>query len=488
MKQSILGLILLTAAAASGEGYHTFTDPQGRSLEARIISLDEASGKVELERQDGKTFKVPPNAFSEADQVYIRQWISANQILSEKNLRISFRKKSEPVDEKVTPQKPGFDGEAVQYELILDNRTKESIEKLQIEYRYFITVDYRDSNRDEYVRPVSGKITVEHIDPSSSVIVLTEPATFGERIRNVAVYDSTTRRLTGYDEKTVSDEDLEGIWLKIHGPEIDGVAMLRDACYPEGLMKKMEWDTSISRGKEQALKRGLAMSAMEFSEWICESVLGINESLDEAGAREISDFTEGFYEDHYDPSGDSAMLIAVAYYFRGMYDLSVHWLEKEHEQRRFPWFADELLAELYSSAPGVCDGQKAVRQAEQIVAVNKRNPNAWELSILASAYARDGQYGKAVETQERALAALGSKKRKEYYQETFQRRLELFKAGKPYDLDPSDPLCWYCNIHIRKKSATGRADGQFGEYESLWPQEDYRKVPYFSRSWHEWQI
>ena len=83
---------ILLVAKATGVQYHSFTDLEGRKLEAKILSFDNRSGKIELERQDGKTFKVKPSLFSESDQDYILKWITANQVLSEENLRISFRK------------------------------------------------------------------------------------------------------------------------------------------------------------------------------------------------------------------------------------------------------------------------------------------------------------------------------------------------------------------------------------------------------------
>lgn len=53
----------------------TFTDKFGREIEADLVSYGD--GKIELKR-GGKTFKVPVETFSDADQAYIKQWAEEN--------------------------------------------------------------------------------------------------------------------------------------------------------------------------------------------------------------------------------------------------------------------------------------------------------------------------------------------------------------------------------------------------------------------------
>ena len=68
----ILIILLLTMNIV---GAHTFDLPDGRSL-ATILSVDDRSGIVELERMDGKITKVKTTVFIEEDQLYIKNWIS----------------------------------------------------------------------------------------------------------------------------------------------------------------------------------------------------------------------------------------------------------------------------------------------------------------------------------------------------------------------------------------------------------------------------
>jgi hypothetical protein len=236
--------VALIALSASGDEYRIFTDPQGRAIEAKMLQFNAAKRKIKLERKDGKTFWVSPDVFSGEDAVYIQEWIAAEQILSEKNLRISFRKKTDSADEKDDSGKLTFDGKALHYEVTVENRLALPIESLRIEYLYFIKnrTKTNDKNGPWTIRRVSGRLDIKKMEASGSRVVLTEPVTYGDKISHIAVYDRYTGSLSGYDEKTMSEEDIEGIWLRIYGPEVNGEAVFRDVCYPEELQDKVSWN------------------------------------------------------------------------------------------------------------------------------------------------------------------------------------------------------------------------------------------------------
>lgn len=50
----------------------TFTDAKGRAMEAEVVSVNGVN--VTIKRADGRTFSVPADTFSQADQVYIKAW------------------------------------------------------------------------------------------------------------------------------------------------------------------------------------------------------------------------------------------------------------------------------------------------------------------------------------------------------------------------------------------------------------------------------
>lgn len=75
-KHLIIALILLTISAAFSEVYRQFTDKEGRTINAKIISVDSDKKKVTLERKNKKRATVPINIFSISDQETILAWES----------------------------------------------------------------------------------------------------------------------------------------------------------------------------------------------------------------------------------------------------------------------------------------------------------------------------------------------------------------------------------------------------------------------------
>ena len=57
--------------------YRTWTDAQGATTSARLITVD--GSMLQLEREDGRLIQVPVQAVSRADQNYVRQWIEENK-------------------------------------------------------------------------------------------------------------------------------------------------------------------------------------------------------------------------------------------------------------------------------------------------------------------------------------------------------------------------------------------------------------------------
>jgi hypothetical protein len=61
------------AQPATDSGPHVFTNQQGKTIQAEILSVDGPT--VTLKRADGQTFQVRIDVFSAADQAYIRSWV-----------------------------------------------------------------------------------------------------------------------------------------------------------------------------------------------------------------------------------------------------------------------------------------------------------------------------------------------------------------------------------------------------------------------------
>ena len=74
-----LGICLPAACSGQGgsaeDGYRTFTDSRGRTVQARVLQVD--GDQVTIQRRDGKRFTVPIATFSPADQEFLRGPASA---------------------------------------------------------------------------------------------------------------------------------------------------------------------------------------------------------------------------------------------------------------------------------------------------------------------------------------------------------------------------------------------------------------------------
>ncbi len=247
-KMIILFLVCLAVPIAHGREFRIFTDDQGRAIEAKVISHDPVKGNVQLERTDGKRVWVSPGLFSAGDQAYLKEWIAANRVLSDDSLRVSFDKtrvdhvKKGMTDEERTSE--GVESDIICYEITLRNRSRKPIEKIKIEYRYFVETEGDNIPRGTLKDVKTGTLTVARIEPGERVMVKTGNLSLDEKFSKTAVYDtrsSGSNQFVGYEMDKKSEDKLLGIWLKMYGPEIDGEPAVRDVSDPEDLQEEVKW-------------------------------------------------------------------------------------------------------------------------------------------------------------------------------------------------------------------------------------------------------
>jgi tetratricopeptide (TPR) repeat protein len=77
------------------------------------------------------------------------------------------------------------------------------------------------------------------------------------------------------------------------------------------------------------------------------------------------------------------------------------------------------------------DGEKAVRYAKKAVELDG-NKSAFIVDTLAAAYADNGQFGKAVETQKKAIKLFKAEKADADVIKDVEQRIRLFESGKAY--------------------------------------------------------
>lgn len=74
MKNIILIFALVVAEASLGNECHTFTTQEGQTVTAKIIAISSYTGKVKLERENGRKVWVEIDIFTREDQSFIHAW------------------------------------------------------------------------------------------------------------------------------------------------------------------------------------------------------------------------------------------------------------------------------------------------------------------------------------------------------------------------------------------------------------------------------
>ena len=77
MVRLTLSLAMCTSISSVADNYRTFTDKEGRTVNARILKVHSETRKITLERDNKKIVIVPVSIFSKADQTYISEWSPA---------------------------------------------------------------------------------------------------------------------------------------------------------------------------------------------------------------------------------------------------------------------------------------------------------------------------------------------------------------------------------------------------------------------------
>ncbi len=457
VRKTISGIVVcLLVATAFGDEYRTFTDTEGRSIEAKIVEFDSAQGRVQIERKDGKTVWVPPSAFSEEDQAYIHRWSQIHTMLDETALKVTV----EPVEERSRNRQLVYDtrfdssyemgrwgkaSKAVSCRMVLKNRSGGPIGPLRIEYRYLI------GGKLEYRIPGAfGEVTLA---PGEERILTGDMHLLAEHYKISTVY--TKEYPSGIDKEVKYGEDeLEGVWVRISDPELEGESATRDICMPEKAGAQHLWEdwapTNALQGllgpatEAEFLERGAPRDLDHYKRWCGQLWLRYGDShkmyRDPENVRIHQAGLSVFYRPEYDPDGTTARSTAQLCKRHALYAEAARWYEtalplmQASDNPVVGWLTDvyTALIEIYASASDekVHDGRKAVGYAQQLLEQDKQDDRYLEL--LARAYARNGQFDLAVKTQTAAIERVEKTRKDEKDLAEYQKRLALYQNKQPY--------------------------------------------------------
>jgi len=225
------GLFLGLGAPGLHAEMHTFTDTQGRSLKAELISVD--GDKVTIKREDGQTFTLSLASLSTDDRQFIAEWAKQQAALipaGSFDLQISRgkfdTKKKDDGGIIVSEEQWG-------YTVTLVNRTAKSFTGARVDYILFVKPD-NEPGKDASIAPLKqkpGSKKIDVIGVRDSINFRTEAITlYKQQLKAGYVWTKTG------DSSAIKDT-LYGVWLRAYV----GDQLVDEVCSPEGLSKTEKW-------------------------------------------------------------------------------------------------------------------------------------------------------------------------------------------------------------------------------------------------------
>ena len=214
-----------------GSEYRTFTDQQGREMEAKVTQV--SGDDVFIERSDRLATKVSISVFSEEDQGYIHQWALEESL---KNGAIEMRFCDRESDKSSSScggiKSTTFDAH---YEVVLKNTTDQAIGNIRVEYlilKFTDDVAAKKRSMGEMERK-KGTKQIEQLLSRSEKRLATDSFPMLE------TQLLSGWRWSGHDggKARESKDKLEGIWVKVY---VDDLLVLEDS-RPQSLVRKEVW-------------------------------------------------------------------------------------------------------------------------------------------------------------------------------------------------------------------------------------------------------
>lgn len=198
-----LFLFATTICPAEEETFRTFTDVDGREIEAVIVRA--APKTVWLRRHDGRTFRIPLARFAESDRRFIRKWRIVDALKRPDSLKFAVKRYPGERRNRVTERKRTV-FEEFGYTVTLHNHTAFDLEDLEIEYRYYVRRDSTTVTRPEpKAERHFGRKRIALL-PARGHVEFSTPAA---ELVSTSLRSNRTR-----DQHRTSDE-LAGIWIRI---------------------------------------------------------------------------------------------------------------------------------------------------------------------------------------------------------------------------------------------------------------------------------
>lgn len=222
----VLGLILLAPWLVWAQ-VRTFTDTEGKTIEAELIEAD--AGSVRVRRDDGVVFDVARERLSESDQEFIDQWIRQRAFayggIEVNAWRVRLKSDRDQTKSSVRTTEEWC------YKFSVQNHSRMTLDRLAVEYRIF-WIDDRSNVKSENLPRlrVEGTDRIPALAPHESAELTTKTITLrGTKLR-------PGRRYAGTGKHRVEDS-IAGIWIRVMQDDV----VLHEFARPSRLIKEERW-------------------------------------------------------------------------------------------------------------------------------------------------------------------------------------------------------------------------------------------------------
>ncbi len=239
MKRLILaGLFLCCSLSRGEEGYHIFTDTQGRAITARILTFDVHKQIMLVQLESGKQGKIPLDQLSDADKEYVQTWNKSKDFMDERKFKISAKRKKYDNDEKSSRDyNSKREVDNMGYELEFENRSDTPFGEIKVEYCIFYEQEVAQGGNKCLQGVYCGKLDVDKMPARAKKELET---------KKVLIYkdelDADWYYGSGADN--VQRGEVHGIWLRASIELPGGEKIIRDFCLPDSLANSRKWTTS----------------------------------------------------------------------------------------------------------------------------------------------------------------------------------------------------------------------------------------------------
>ncbi len=185
----------------------TFTDHEGRTMQAEIISATDRD--VKIRRDDGRVFEVPVMTFTLDDRKYIEKWLKEKKSEATPlriRVEVSQTKKTVGRDQSLSSTSRQVEAG---YRILIKNEASEALDGMRIEYRVFKfddQVGLSDSKRP--LNKIAGKIDKVSVPRFGQNEFTTKTV-----MLTIHQLKPEWRYVGGYDPRTA--DSLAGIWLRL---------------------------------------------------------------------------------------------------------------------------------------------------------------------------------------------------------------------------------------------------------------------------------